>query len=350
MNSPYDDDAFAMQFDDAINDMHQRHPEAPGNTIRQQIEARLSQANTADSRAHGPDLAAISSERMNGMDATLTSPTRGRSLEPSRGVSAWIAAAVVLMLVASGFYLNTLRPGDGGEQHLAWAPTATEDATLGDYTCTVTPLTADEVMAIILYPHIGYENRGSPPMDADFPQDYYETELSDIDNWTLVAMSPVLDPEQREVMMTLGNEFWNCLIIGTSYQVWAMMDPGMLQWSILKQFPVLRDEEQLRQFVEEFGPKLYTEGEDGTRSFGIFPNFLNQNPDDVAMVADEGISSIRVSKTRGEGDLAGAIGIITMVPANGEDPHTYYELYVASHPDGSWTVHWVMLNANTGRG
>ncbi|MCO5225104.1 MAG: hypothetical protein M9953_07195 [Thermomicrobiales bacterium] len=350
MNSPYDDDAFAMQFDDAINDMHRRHPEAPENTIRQQIEARLSQANTADSRAHGPDLAAISSERMNGMDATLTSPARGRTLEPSRGVSAWIAAAVVLMLIGSGFYLNTLRPGGSDEQRLAWAPTTPESTPVSDYACDVTPLTTDEVMAIIFNPGVGYEARGHTPINADYPYLYIEEGPSDVNNWELVAMSPVLDLEVAADMQEFGNTFWNCLITGTSFQIWAMMDPGMLQWSILKNFPVIRSEEELREFIEEIGPKLYVESVNDIGAYGIYPYFIQQNPDDVARMADTAIPATRLAKARGEGDQATSIGVITMRPINSNDPYDYFELYVSNHPDGSWTIHWTAQNRDLPKG
>lgn len=356
MNSPYDDDTFAMRFDDAVNQMHHRRPEAPGGTILQRIEVRLSQASITGETPQcyedisGPDTAAMDRERIREMDTTLATPISERATERSRGVSAWIAAAIVLMLVASGFYLNTLRPGDGGEQHLAWAPATPASTPVGEYACDVTPLTTDEVMAIIFNPGAGYEARGHTPINADFPDLYIESLPSDRNNWVTTSMSSVIDPEIAGEMQAFGNTFWNCLISGTSFQIWAMMDPAMLQWSILKSFPVVRSEEQLRAFVDEFGPKLYMESVNDIGAYGIFPYFIQQDPEDVARVADTAIPATRLAKSRGEGDQATSIGVITMRPIDSTDPYDYYELYVSSHPDGSWTIHWTMPNLDLPRG
>ncbi|MCA9833894.1 MAG: hypothetical protein KC435_08120 [Thermomicrobiales bacterium] len=353
MSSPNDDDTFTMQFDDAVNSMHQRLISAPGTQIWQQIEGRMASDRSprGKSRSIVGDLAGDSGsshvyERKATMDATLSTP-----IQPERTYSTpvWMAVAAVALLVVSGLYLNLIKGNSEGEQNLAWAPAAVESTPVGDYACTVEPLTADEVMAIVLNPTDAYVARGETPIDADFPMTYYEAGTSDINNWTEVSMNPAIG-EDQETMAAFGNEFWNCLITGTSYQIWAMTDPATLQWAILKNFPVIRSEEELRKFVEDIGPKLYMDGQDGYQSFGIFPNFLNQDPADVARVADRSEGSIRVSKPRGETGNQSTIGIITMVPASGENPFNYFELYVTGYPDGSWGVNWTMPNMNQSRG
>lgn len=281
------------------------------------------------------------------MDRALNPGMAASPSRANRGLFAWVAFALIGVLVASTFFLSGQTPPGNDGNELAWAPgLGTPDATAGaDRMCEAEPLTTDDVMSILLNPLDEYERRGQTFDYDDGPFELYESQPPRRDNWANAAMTGTVDPGLNEELATFGNDFWNCLITGTTFQIWSYMDPGFLQWSILREFPVLRAEGQMRAFVEEWGPQQYT-----SFPHGALPNYVNVSIEQAAHTADRSEGSIRISTPRGLPGEETRIGIITMVLESGDDPLNYLEIYISEHPDGSWSVNGVGANPNTPRG
>lgn len=371
MTSNHDQDAFGLRFEDAVNDAHQRKERGENSsphvweTIRAGLPERTRRAETADPRALGPDPAPVSRKTQrrreeSDMDVAMN-PGMAALPRANRGLLAWAALALVGVLVASSFFwFGQTPPGDDGSE-LAWAPNfGTPDGSMEvaspaasptvyeygpEYACEVEPLTADQVFDIVMNPLHAYEARGHEVyFDPPLPE-LREEGRPNTTNWTTVSMSPISGTDLTAQLEEFGNSFWNCLMTGTSYQVWGMMDPTLLQWSILQNFPVLRDTESIRQFIEEWGPQRY-----GSSGLDIFPILTGVPPEQAARIASTNFGSIRISTPRGSTGQETRIGVITMVPASGDNDLNYYELYVSEHPDGSWSINGIGINPNTPRG
>lgn len=372
MNSNHDQDAFEFRFEGAVNEIHARTDRAnnPSSrawaTIRAGLPKNVQRAETADPRAMAADPAPVSckTQRMrkeSDMDTALNPGMAAPPLRANRRLFAWVAIALVGVMIASTFFLNGQTPPGGDGNDLAWAPgLGTPEGPVdlaspaaspqayeygSEYACEVEPLSADQVMEIVLNPLHAYEERGHEyNFDPPLPE-HREEQPADRNTWTTVPMSAVVGTDLSDELEEFGNTFWSCLLTGTTYQVWGMMDPTHLQWSILRNFPVLRTEDDLRQFVEEWGPQKY-----GSSGLETLPILTGLPPEQAERVASAEHGSIRVSKPRGQEGQETRIGVITMVPATGDNDMNYLELYVSEHPDGTWSVNGVGANPNGPRG
>lgn len=353
----YDDDTFAMQFDDAVNNMHAKRAEALGSNVWRQVEAKLPRADAADPRASGRDLGAMSGqtsrrERTTKMDATLATPL---GMSRSRGFSAWLAAGLAVLLAVSGFYLNMMNGNNGGQQNLAWAPgQATPDSDIAlaspaaspsvytygpEYACTIEPLTADGVVATVLNPTAGYKRLG-----YDSPQygKYEESRGA----WptpydTSTMYRPTADEESiAQGAIDTANMFWNCLMTGTAYQVWALTNPDLIQAEVLLNLPVVRTEADIRAYIEEWGPRRYSAG------LGlIWIDLGNSDPAEVGVqfhghfAPKEGeMGGISVGVSPNDREITYAVVTLTLPEGNENRQGFAVQISLQLHPNGTWTV------------
>ncbi|MCO5216710.1 MAG: hypothetical protein M9950_11245, partial [Thermomicrobiales bacterium] len=141
------------------------------------------------------------------------------------------------------------------------------------------------------------------------------------------------DATQLESISNSANQFWNCLMTGTAYQVWALMYPSTVQHEILKYFPVFRDEAGLRRHIEKWGPQAYN-----ARHYLSFPNLGGQDPVRASMHVDESPGSTTVSYTASPYDPESAIVLMIPHPDSNSSPLNYRELLLRQASDGTWWV------------
>ncbi|MCO5228154.1 MAG: hypothetical protein M9934_07705 [Thermomicrobiales bacterium] len=330
-----DIDSFTEWFDESSREAHKRasRTDQPSARVWQDVSAHLSQNEQPSPMSNrNPDVP--DNQRKHAVDIAFSSP----SSEKSRGVSAWVTvAAVVAMIVASRFYLNSLRL-DTNESRMGWMPATGSPISTPETAsaCTVTPLTTDEVMETLrnplqAYSRFGYDNRGGTPENT-----YLEVAVLGTSNWMHSStLSSVSDTETEAELEAFGQMFWDCMAEGTFGQVWALLDPVLLQWSVLSQFPVIRSEESLLEFVEQWITTPYNQfTSDGTYIYTLPPAYAGRtveavDTEDYPILASE------------PDDITNApirYASITLLTTNPADLVNHFVLHVSQQPDGTWTV------------
>lgn len=331
MNSFDDTDAFAQWFDDATNKAHRQEyrSDRPSAKTWQDVDTRLS-GFTRDQPDQDWREASDRQEHREGN----TAPTRERT---HRGIPAWTAAGLVILLVISGLYLNTIGGDDGGNQNLAWAPAtvASTPTVTGDYACNVQPLTTDETLATVKNPLRAYERFGDHYPNDD-PNEMVEIPVLGSSNWMPSSdLLPANDPGIEGELSAFGEQFWGCIQSGTAAQVWAMMDPVTLQSMILTSFPVIRTEEMLRTYIDLWGPKTYINYRIGQDRGSVLPIIY---PERTIAIPDSDDYPILVSAPNEAADMTSRYAIIPLVTTKEYDIVEYYDLCVTQQTDGRWTV------------
>ncbi|MCO5219183.1 MAG: hypothetical protein M9909_10180 [Thermomicrobiales bacterium] len=128
MSSPHADDVFTIRFDDAVESMHQHtyRGSKPTAGLWNDIRSQMHPEN-GTMAAPNPTPEHVAPRRRSSMispQANVARPGSGFRT-PRRNASAWIALALVMMLVASGLYLNHALQRDTSDQQIAWAPGTT---------------------------------------------------------------------------------------------------------------------------------------------------------------------------------------------------------------------------------
>lgn len=366
MRTPKQGDGFEHQFDDAVEAMHSRRSDSPSEDVWPKVLNRASQHTLR--KPHRPHKHVRSAAPI---------PERGRHQGPAptgkngtsqrrRGLSTWLSGALVFMLVVGGLAaINSYRFRDETPLDIAWAPapsspdlstpaTSTPYPPLAgistpgpEYACHAEPLTTDQVMDIVMNPQREYERRsggGASQFAAELDEREYMGHLTFTYNGAL-NLQTTDDPAIVDPVIQTSNMFWNCLLSGTALQVWALMDPYTVQQDILVNFPVLRDEESLREFVTEAGPRPY-----GYNRATSFPAPIGIDPVTVSYVADTGYGSIKAEYL--PGDLGGMHATVLMIPNpdSGRSPLEFITLYMRQAPDGSWWVVSVDFDHGRSRG
>jgi hypothetical protein len=292
----------------------------------------------------------------------------GRRSRPQRGIGQragrWfniLAAAVLLLGLAAGWYFSSIGPGGSGggrdDGQFAALPAmqgGTPAATpapmelLGPEDCTVEPLTVDEVMAIVENPsdRVGqlglYGGKFVPGGGM-----YEEPSMGSFTGPIVWPREPndvtVPDGELRLQIEAVTNEYLACLAWGANFQLWALEYPGQVQSSILGNFPVYRSQEQVRAYVESEGPRKRTTVPEGyvaqmspDRSDTVVATPTRRVPDQAS--AFVGISTYRLE------DAATMANVDWTGKVTGSDPtlSTGYALLLAYFPDAdTWLVEGV---------
>lgn len=286
MTSEHAQDAFEIRFESAVTDMHQHTTRGnqPSASVWEAIHAgvRETRADAADLRAPGPDPAPVSrkTRRMrkeSAMDMTLNPGMAAPPSRSHRGLFTWAAVALVGMLVISSLlWYGQIPPGDD-QNDLAWAPGlgtpgSTPETALS---CDVEPLTLEEVMDTVLNPSNGYVRLGLTEFEEN-QGELFESPSYDINKETdKTGYTRSEDLAVLEDAVSTANMYSNCVQSGTLYQVWALMEPTIVQKDVLNRFPVLRTEEQLRSFVAKWGPQKFPG--DGRGIIGRFPGYAKSS-------------------------------------------------------------------------
>lgn len=375
MTSNHDQDAFEFRFEGAVNAAHLRRErgDAPSprawKTIHAGLPESMTRAETADPRAIGPDLEVdhATTERKRRMDATLAPLSGGYARQQPRriGWMALLAAGLVGIMIITSVWLNGGGvPPDTGS-NLAWAPgTGTPDSSLElaspaasppvytygpEYACDVEPLTADQVFDIVMNPAREFERRRGEDHSPT-------TERLEEGNGTWFrhyeqgALSreqyvPLEENALHAEIEDAANTFWNCMMTGTTFQMWSLMTPYAVQHEILLQYPVLRDEETLRQHIEEWGPRRYS-----ANLYVAFLDLGNVDPILATRIVADGWDSIMVTTDRQTDEVTSAIVVMWPHPDSGLDGLDSVEIFMMPTPDGQWWVGSINFPFHTGRG
>lgn len=342
MTSNHENDAFELRFEDAVRNMHKHSVpgEEPDPVLWKIIRSQMgttSRAETADLRAIGPDLVVghSTTERKQRMDATLVPISGGYTRQHPRriGWMAMLAAGLVGIMIITSVWLNGDNvPRDNGN-NLAWAPVLGTPASTpaSENSCAVEPLTEEEAVQIILNPM--NETVRLQEDEAPSAPNYMEWGVPDLWVWQSDSL-PLAEEEIRVEAITVANTFWECLATGTTLQVWALMAPETVQYEVILKFPVIRSEQDIRDYVAEFGHTQYryTEGQ-----FGFGPSAWN-NPQDGMRAASELETDILVSAPDQYGEYR--LATVPMYPV--EDsmlaPEVSINLYLKKYPEGEWRV------------
>lgn len=349
--SDWKDADFETLFNSAAENAHRKAPrgEMPSSSVWCKIVSEQTGYVTADIRTN---TVANRSTPIN--EAIHLRPTRfvskGQTHTNYLHLASWFAVVVLIAAIAYGSYAisdNTteperhsiaLAPSTPGANHKVEDQVTTPTASPGwnqfiptygpEFACNVEPLTADEVYQRVLNPY-----------DIWFPEDSHEPQLLESTDYYLMQSIDVdavdgfvenEDPAVTQPIIKAANTFWNCIMTGTAYQVWSLMDPFTVQFEVLRAFPVLRDETSLRNHIEEWGSRRYSAG-----LWMTFPDLGNVEQYQASMLADDSYGSIRLGYDS-EGNLwKGAVRMVSHPNA------TYYQqldLLISIDPDGVWRI------------
>lgn len=358
MSSPHADDAFTIKFDDAVGSMHQRsyRGNKPSGGLWNDIRSQM-QPNGV-----GPTpISTATPPRQRGVApvAGTSTPRHGSRLKtnlrvPMRGSSTWVALGLVVLLVVSGLYLNQLPKTDTRENQVAWAPGTTvpnpadeivtaspwaSPTAIGygpEFACNVEPLTAGIIFDMVVNPERESIRRGGDrairdlekPAESGGNSLYWRPLFENKEQFYGTD-----DPSIRQPIVDTANLFWNCLMTGTAYQVWTLMDPSSVQDEILAQYPVFLDDVTLRAHIEKWGPMRYS-----ASRHHVFPDLGGLDPIQVSRHADDSFGSVTISVPPGEDTPQSAIVIMIPHSDSGKSILGYQKLLLSRAPDGTWWV------------
>jgi hypothetical protein len=242
--------------------------DTPGNTTKPLNERQGEDMSTTFPAAIGDHLPP-QSNRMRRMEAAA----------PSRS-GAWfnaIVAALLVLTLGGGAYLGGnggFSFGGGGDEGRYAAQVASPEASpetaevigrvefQADGVCEAEPLSEDQVFDIVMNPLNGFLQQGIV-LEEGTPEPLLEVPWQGGDQQ---RPSSFQDPnplhraseDEAASVNAFVTEYYECLESGTSYQVWGLIMPYDVQSRILSNFPVLRSEEQIRDYIVDFGPQDFS--------------------------------------------------------------------------------------------
>lgn len=162
-------------------------------------------------------------------------------------ISRFVNVAASLLVVAAiafagWFSVMNLRPG--GDMDPRYASVMVKQETAGNGVCDVEPLTVDQAVRIVQSP-LAYVFGSAEAVEK---AGMYLTEnFLDIQPWgwdTLMSLAsyislPITDDEYFS-LLAFSNEYADCIMTGTKGQLWAMMDPIVVQREIIVRIPLLQ--------------------------------------------------------------------------------------------------------------
>jgi hypothetical protein len=226
---------------------------------------------------------------------------------PARLAGNVLLAAIVLAVLVAGAWraADSFRPTPpdapstipfGAFAQDDATPTAGEIDLLTPATadqCTITPLTVDEVVAIVQDPWAGMEEKslGSTPV--------VNPPLTDGDLW---MATPDIDPNAvRPAELATDDAlagatatfhmFEACIEAQSYFQAWATWDPALLQQEILRALPPLTGDEELRALLTDLAANGLADPSDA--DFVFWP--LGSGP--AIAPADAPQDAVRIQRT-----------------------------------------------------
>lgn len=347
-----DDHTIEDAIDSAIQDMHQQMPRGnrPGarawNQVAEAAGIPQGDADVVSTSATHHDFTQAE-ERMRGSYGAM-SESSGHL-----GWTTWVAAALIVAMIGASFWYLQPESGDDPYDSIALAPGTPDSSTLEplalaspsaspradeyipvygpEFACNVEPLTEEEVYQIVLNPRNAWVAKGAESYAWDSGMSegtdrWYSTVLARDASYSYVASNEVL---VTGPITEAANTFWNCLMTGSAFQVWSLMEPSAVQHEILKLYPVMRDEATLRMHIMEWGPRRYS-----AALYVTFQDFGNTPPFDASMHVGEEYGSVRIGYNQGEPWRA----VVTMVNHPESEWARQYDLFLEIAPDGTWWV------------
>lgn len=268
-----------------------------------------------------------------------TYPTRPRHHSRLGRVANVLAAVSLVLLIGAGYWFSGYGPGGpGGNDQPRYAaqivsPAASPEDSAGG--CTVEPLTTEDVMAIVRNPLNPLDAMGVTIAASPAPLlEVYSPGVGGLPEPGMETSRPT--DQEFLAISEATTTYYDCLLSGTNYQMWALVAPHVVQTWILANFPVFRDEADIGEWIDKFGPQAATvhfpgmnplaEYTDGNYRIGPNPDALDpmivdigrpQDPRTVwigTQVVQEGDGEI-VSQTtvRANGARVGASGEVLML-------------------------------------
>lgn len=242
------------------------------------------------------------------------------------GSSCLVAALLALVCLSVPLHMWAVENSEGGNSPGQLAvndASATPDAST---TCLVEPLSADEVMAIVRNPANGYVRLSNTGTIGEVQVDLFENRMPS-PNDEISREGYILggDPEVEKSSTAAAVTFWNCIQMGTAFQVWSLLDPALIQYDILGRIPVFRTEEQVLALINEVGPKLWSI----TQSSGI-PSVTHTETASLKIGDKPWIGRSALI------DSGYDKAIVTLNPHPGTNH--YIEIELATYGSGQWVV------------
>ena len=260
------------------------------------------------------------------MNAPLTAPARAVDERWVRSTPAWLAASLAVLLVVSGLYLHTIRGGGDDQPNLAWAPATAESSPVADLTCNVEPLTVDEVMETVKNPANGYARLGLTDYALNAADLWESRDIFWYEETGKVGYVRNGNPGILADAAAAADMYSSCIQTGTLLQVWAIMDPAIVQIDVISRFPVFRSEEEVRAFVMESGPQPFSERSTGI--IGWFPG--SSRP-------ENGSDWLGSTGIDGRANDLAIVSILAESPVEGQPP-ILTEVSLQLFPNGQWIV------------
>lgn len=299
------------------------------------------------------------------MDMALNPGMASVPTRANRGLFAWVAFALVGILVASSLLWYGQTPPDNDRNELAWAPgMGTPESSIGrespaaspqayeygpEYACEVEPLTADQVFDIVMNPGREFERRRGDQRSASTER-REEGRIHQFKHYDQGRLNreQYITAEGHDTYGEIedaANTFWNCMMTGTTFQMWALMNPYIVQHEILFQYPVIREEATLRSHIEQWGPRRYS-----ANLYVAFEDFGNIDPIIATRTVSDEWDSIMITTDRQTGEATSAIVVMQPSPDSGLDGLASVEVSLMPTFDGGWWVASINYPHHVGRG
>ena len=246
-----------------------------------------------------------------GTVAPQSNRTRTQQDLPGARSGAWfsmVAAALVVLTLLGGAYIARNSGfgsggGDGdGRRFAAQVGSPESSPSSAAIGCDVEPLTTDEIVAYVENPNsylpsgvFGTPAANEPDDVKDITEGLYESPIT----WDKVTLERGVVAEQGAFQdaFVVADQYYACMTSGTQAQVWALLSPYMVQKEVLSQFPVYRDREEIRSYIESVSDtrfadndiRDYADGSDDGRAVYPNPNLTDARQVDVppfTMLAD----------------------------------------------------------------
>lgn len=273
MTTSHQDD-FEQMFTDAVDRTHQMSTDgaAPSDRVWKSIQSQLppptQRAETADPREVGPDPTPVSRRTQRkrkeaGVDVALDAQVATSYGRFGRRSFTWATVTLVATIVVTSLLWHGRTPPGENDNDLAWAPIpamvqSTPTSKVAESSCSVEPLTTDQVLETVLNPNKGYRRLGST--QAPNSDSLWEpVPILGPEYWVESELLTVADKDRASILRDMGVNYISCLQNGTAYQVWGILDPIVVQQLIIQEFPVIRTEEDIRAHIESVGPQPFIE-------------------------------------------------------------------------------------------
>lgn len=189
----------------------------------------------------------------------------------SGGWSYMIAAALLILSLAGGAYIARTggfgSGGDGdGRRFAAQVGSPEARPSSADAGCDVDPLTTDEIVAYVENPNsylpqgvFGTPAPNEPGEVKDITEGLYESPIT----WDDLTLERGVVAEQGAFSeaLTVADQYYACMTSGTQAQIWALLSPYMVQDEVLSRFPVYRDREEIRSYIESVRDERYADND-----------------------------------------------------------------------------------------